>query len=414
MRGRRVVVTGLGVVTSLGSELEGLWEGLLAGRSGIGRIALFEDEGLTCQIAGEVWGWDPLVHFDKRQARRLDRFCQFGLVATRAALADSGLDISAVAPPRVGCIVGSGVGGLAEIQDQAILMVNRGSRRVSPLLVPKMMANAISGEISIEHGFQGPNYTPVSACASGAHAIALAAQAIADGLCDVAVTGGAEAALTRLGMAGFCSAKAMSTRNDEPQRASRPFDVDRDGFVMGEGAGVLILEAEEHARARGARVYAEVRGAAYNADASHITAPAEDGEGASRAMSGALADAGLAPEDVDYVNAHGTSTPINDPTETRAIRTTFGAHADRLVVTSTKSMIGHLLGASGGVEAVVVALSIARGAVHPTLNHETPDPGCDLDYVPGAAREMTVRAALSNSFGFGGHNVSLCLAGYDG
>jgi len=410
MKGRRVAITGMGVVTSLGSTLDALWGGLLEGRSGIRPIQRMDLDGMRVSIAGEVSDWDAKAHFDTRTIRRLDLVAQFALVAAESAVADCGLDFEAIDSRTVGCILGTGVGGLGEIESQCMKMFEKGPRRVSPMLVPKMMANAISGEVSLRFGTQGPNYTTVSACASGGHAIALAARAVSDGSCEVAITGGSEAAIVRIGMSGFASMKALSTRNDDPEHASRPFDVGRDGFVMGEGAGILILEELEAARARGATIYAEVMGAGFNSEAHHITAPKPDGSGAAWAMTAALEESGLAPEDIDYINAHGTSTPLNDVMETKAIRRAFGDHADKLVVSSTKSMIGHLLGASGGVETIVCALSIQHDVVHPTANLEDQDPECDLDCVPGGPREMPVRATLSNSFGFGGHNVAVCLA----
>ncbi len=410
MKGRRVAITGMGVVTSLGSTLDALWGGLLEGRSGIRPIQRMDLDGMRVSIAGEVSDWDAKAHFDTRTIRRLDLVAQFALVAAESAVADCGLDFEAIDSRTVGCILGTGVGGLGEIESQCMKMFEKGPRRVSPMLVPKMMANAISGEVSLRFGTQGPNYTTVSACASGGHAIALAARAVSDGSCEVAITGGSEAAIVRIGMSGFASMKALSTRNDDPEHASRPFDVGRDGFVMGEGAGILILEELEAARARGATIYAEVMGAGFNSEAHHITAPKPDGSGAAWAMTAALEESGLAPEDIDYINAHGTSTPLNDVMETKAIRRAFGDHADKLVVSSTKSMIGHLLGASGGVETIVCALSIKNDVVHPTANLEDQDPECDLDCVPGGPREMPVRATLSNSFGFGGHNVAVCLA----
>ncbi len=409
MNGRRVVITGMGVVSSLGLTVDGMWEALLEGRSGIGQIQRIRTDDMRVTIAGEISDWNSEDHFDKRGARRMDLVAQFAVVAAQSAWADCGLAMDALDPARVGCIMGSGVGGLGEIEAQCENLFDKGPRRVSPMLVPKMMANAVSGEVSLVLGAQGPNYTTVSACASGGHAISLAARAVAGGRSDVVITGGSEAAIVRIGMSGFASMKALSTRNDDPEHASRPFDRDRDGFVMGEGAGVLILEEYEAAKARGAVIYAELLGSGFNGEAHHITAPRPDGSGAAAAMTAALNEAGLNPEDVDYVNAHGTSTPLNDVMETKAIRLAFGDHADKLLVNSTKSMLGHLLGASGGVEGIVAALSVHGDVVHPTANHDNPDPECDLDYVADGAREGLVRTAICNSFGFGGHNVAVCF-----
>ncbi len=414
MTDRRVVITGMGIVCSLGSTLDGVWDALLAGRSGITTLERLPHDGLKATIAGEVKNWDPTAFgIEKRAAGRMDLFCQFGVAAAKLAFDDAGYDPRTAADrSRYGCILGSGIGGLSTIEEEGIKLASKGPGRVSPFLIPKMMVNALSGEISIVYGLEGQNYTVVSACASSSHAIGLAMQSIRSGVSDLVLTGGSEAAITLLGMGGFGSMKALSTRNAEPHRASRPFDRERDGFVMGEGAGMLVIESEAHAKARGARIYAEVRGSGYNGDAHHITAPHPEGTGAIKAIRTCLADAKMDPSGIDYINAHGTSTEYNDRTETVAIKKVFGDRARKVAISSTKSMVGHLLGGSGGVEAIATALSIHRGAVHPTANLENPDPECDLDYVPLVARRMPVRAALSNSFGFGGHNVALCFARY--
>lgn len=408
---RRVVVTGIGVVSPVGPDTESTFEALLAGKSGLGRITLFDPEGYRTQIAGEVEDFDSAGQLSSKQKRTLDRFTQFGLVAGVAAWKDSGLNLDDLDPTRVGSVAGSGIGGLWSIEQEheVLLDPKKGPRRVTPFLIPKLMVNALSGELSILLGLQGPNWVTASACASASHGMGSALRAIQYGEADIMLSGGSEAAITPLGVAGFCSLRAMSTRNDDPVRASRPFDKDRDGFVMGEGAAFLVLEELEHAKKRGARIYCEFSGFGATADAHHITAPAEGAEGAQRSMRLALADIGMSLDEVDYVNAHGTSTPINDPNETAAVRAVFGAHADQLVMTSTKSMIGHLLGASGAVEAAVCALSISRGVIHQTLNHEVPGEGCDLDYAPEGPREMKIRSALSNSLGFGGHNATLAF-----
>lgn len=413
MSKRRVAVTGVGIVCPVGLDADSAFDSLLAGRSGATRVSLFDPENHTTQIAAELKEFEPTTWLDKKLARKIDRFSQIGLSAGLAAWKDSGLDMSGLDPTRVGVIGGSGVGGLSSIEDQTMVLNDRGPGRVTPFLITRLMMNALSGELSILLGAQGPNYVTASACASASHALGSALRAIQYGEADVVISGGSEASITPLGMAGFCSLRAMSKRNDDPERASRPFDKDRDGFVMGEGGGFLVLEEMERAKARGARIYCEFAGYGATADAHHITAPSENAEGAQRSMRLALADAGLGATDVDYVNAHGTSTPINDPNESQAIRAVFGDHADRLAVSSTKSMIGHLLGASGAVEAGVCAVSISRGVVHQTLNCDEPDERCDLDYVREGAREMKVRAALSNSLGFGGHNVTLAFRQMD-
>ncbi len=409
---RRVVITGLGTINALGLDVETTWTRLLGGENGIDTITRFDASQHPVQIAAMV-EWNVDDHFPKPQQRKLDPFTMWALMCTREALRDAGLeDISTLSEEereKFGAIIGTGIGGITGIEEQHILMQEKGARRVSPHFIPRIMANAVSGQVSIENGLLGTSYTTSSACASSGHAIGAAWRSIQCGESDLVVTGGAESATTPLGLAGFCSAKALSTRNDDPGAASRPFDKDRDGFVMGEGCGILIFEEYERAKARDAEIYAEVKGFGSTDDAFHITAPKEDGGGPARAMGIAMRSGGVEPDTVDYINAHGTSTAYNDAIETRAIRRAFGAHADSLVVSSTKSMIGHLMGASSAVELVATTLSVKHGRVHPTRNYTTPDPDCDLDYVPNEAREMKVRNALSNSLGFGGHNVSICI-----
>jgi 3-oxoacyl-[acyl-carrier-protein] synthase II len=406
---RRVVVTGLGTVNPLGLTVRDYWQGLLAGRSGIAPIALFDPAKFKVRFAGEVKGFDPAPIIDAKAARRLDRFSQFAVVAADQALKDSGLDLARLDPARAGVILGSGIGGLNELEEQHKILLDKGPDRVSPFVIPKMIANAAAGNVSIKYGLRGPNTTVSTACSSAAHAIGDAMRQIAYGFADVMVSGGSEAAVTPLGLAGFVACRALSGRNDDPAHASRPFDADRDGFVLGEGAGLLVLEEYEHAKARNAPIYCEVLGCGNTADAYHITAPHEDGVGAADAMRQAMKEAGWNPTEVQYLNAHGTSTPLGDAAETKAVKKVFGDHAKMLMVSSTKSMIGHLLGASGGVEAIACALSLKHGVLHPTANLQTPDPDCDLDYIPNQAREVRVRKVLSNSFGFGGHNCSLAL-----
>lgn len=407
-------MTGLGVVSPVGNDVESFWASLIAGRSGIGRVTRFDVSDFRTQIAAEVKDFDGLAYMDKKEMRRTDLYVQYAIAASAQALRDSGLDLSSEDATRIGVIIGTGIGGIATFEEQTELFLAKGPSRVSPFFIPMMIANMASGQVSIQFGLKGPNTTTVSACASGAHAIGEAFQAIKSEQADIMVTGGSEATITKMAMAGFCALKAMSTRNDEPTRASRPFERDRDGFVMGEGAGVLVLEEFEHARARGARILAEMVGYGSTGDAYHITAPPPEGEGAARAMAMALKEAGLKPADVDYINAHGTSTDLNDKYETAAVKTVFGEDARRIALSSTKSMTGHLLGAAGGVEAVATVLTISRSLLPPTVNYENRDPDCDLDYVPNEARPATVRAALSNSFGFGGHNVSLAMRRADG
>jgi 3-oxoacyl-[acyl-carrier-protein] synthase II len=406
---RRVVITGMGTVNSLCSDLRGYWAGLCAGKSGVGYIEQFDTKAHKVKIAGEVKDFKPEPVLEAKAARRLDRFAQFALLAADAALKDSGLDLSKEDPFRCGVIFGSGIGGLGEFEEQHTRFMEGGPGRISPFVVPKMIVNSAAGNISIQFGMCGPNTAISTACASAAHAIGDALRAIQYDHADVMVAGGAEAGITPMGVGGFIQARALSERNDDPQGASRPFDKERDGFVLSEGAGALILEELGRAQKRGAPIYAELLGCGNTADAHHITAPHPEGLGAAQAMRVALRDARLNPDEVQYVNAHGTSTPLGDEAETKALKAVFGSHARRLAVSSTKSMLGHLLGASGAVELIATALTVRHGVVHPTINYRTPDPACDLDYVPNTAREMRVRRAVSNSFGFGGHNCCLVI-----
>jgi 3-oxoacyl-[acyl-carrier-protein] synthase II len=403
---RRVVVTGLGSVTPVGNDVSSFWNSLTHGRSGIGRITRFDPTGYESQVAGEVKDFDPGKYMDRKELRRTDRFTQYAVGAAAQAIADAKLDVSRDGD-RTGTAVATGVGGLETLVDQVVVMREKGPRRLSPFLVPMLMANAASAQISLQFGMRGPSVTHVSACASSAHAIGESAAIIRRAQADAMVVGGAEAAVLPIAIGAFCTMHAMSRRNDDPARASRPFDKDRDGFVLGEGAGVVILEEYERARSRGAPIYAELIGYGATADAYHITSPSPEGEGNARAMRMAIEEAGIEPTDVEYINAHGTSTPYNDREETRAIKSVFGDHAYKLAISSTKSMTGHLLGAAGAVEAMACLLAIRDGCLPPTINHETPDPDCDLDYVPNEARPVHLRVALSNSMGFGGHNASL-------
>ena len=413
MERKPVAVTGMGVITSLGLSLEEFWGNCLGGRSGIARITHFDPTDFAVQIAAEAKGFNPEDHMDRVEARKLDRFVQLAVAASDAALKDAALDMSKEDPWRVGVVIGSGVGGIGTLEAQHTNLVTKGPSRVSPYFVPMMIVDMASGVVSMRGGFKGPNFATVSACASGAHAIGEAFRILQYGGADVMIAGGAEGAVTPMTVAGFASMKALSRRNGEPARASRPFDKDRDGFVLGEGAGVLVLETLDHARARGARVYAELAGYGMSADAHHMTAPDPQGEGAAMSMRLALMDAGLGAGDVSYINAHGTSTPYNDKIETVAIKSVFGDRAYDVPVNSTKSMVGHLLGAAGAVELAGCVLSIRDGRVHPTINFENRDPDCDLDYVPNEARTMPVRSVLSNSFGFGGHNVSIVVRAHE-
>jgi 3-oxoacyl-[acyl-carrier-protein] synthase II len=413
MSERRVVITGMGVLTPLGCDLEVFWQNLLAGKSGIAPLTRFDTANFDSKIGGEVKDFKPEEFMPIKETRRTDRFTQYGVGAARKALADSGIDMSQTDANRVGVLIGSGIGGMETIEEQSALLLKKGPGRVSPFMIPMLIINMASGYVSMLLGAKGPNLAVVSACATATHALGEAARAIVHNDADVMIAGGSEAAVTQFGYAGFCAMKAMSTRNDEPERASRPFDAQRDGFVMGEGAGVCILESLEHARKRHAKIYCEIVGYGITGDAYHMSAPAPEGEGAARSMAMALRHAKLNPEQIDYINAHGTSTPVGDKCETQAIKTTFGAHAKKLAVSSTKSMTGHLLGAAGAVETAVCALAIRDGIIPPTINYENPDPDCDLDYVPNKARETKVDACVNNSLGFGGHNATLIVKRLD-
>jgi 3-oxoacyl-[acyl-carrier-protein] synthase II len=410
----RVVVTGIGLVTPVGSDRKSTWDGLLAGRSGIDYISLFDSEGYTSRIAAEVNGFDAADLLGRKVAKRLDRFSQFAAVASLEALEDAGIDMATEDPDRVGVLIGSGVGGIITITEQYNVLLEKGPNRVSPFLVPMMLGDMASGQVSMMIGAKGPNFSTVSACATGADSIGEALEMIRRGRADVVIAGGTEAAICEIGVAGFNSCMALSTRNDDPQGASRPFDSERDGFVLGEGAGVLILESIEHAEKRGANVLAELAGYGASSDSHHVTQPHPEGEGAARAMKWALDDAKLQPEDVIYINAHGTSTPMNDKFETIAMKRMFGDHVYNLAISSTKSMTGHLLGAAGGIEAAFSVLAVNEGAIPPTINLENPDPDCDLNYTPNKAVKQEVEVAMSNVFGFGGHNASLVFKSFQG
>jgi 3-oxoacyl-[acyl-carrier-protein] synthase II len=409
---RRVVVTGVGLVSSLGIGTEETWEGLLSGRSGIGRITRFDASGFSVRIAGEVKGFDPLHFVEKKDVKKMDVFIQYAIAASQFALADSGLQIGKDNAERVGVFIGSGIGGFATIEREHAVLLESGPRRISPFFIPAIIINLAAGQVSIRTGAKGPNSATATACSASAHAIGDAMKIIERGDADAMIAGGTEAAVTPMGVGGFAAMRALSTRNDEPERASRPFDKNRDGFVVGEGSGVLVLEALETARARGARIYAELVGYGMSADAYHMTTPSENADGASRVMAMAIADAGIRPEEVGYINAHGTSTEHNDRTESLAIRKVFCEHARKLAVSSTKSMTGHLLGGAGGLEAGITVLALRDQKLPPTINYETPDPDCDLDYVPNRARSARVEYAMSNSFGFGGTNAALLFRGY--
>jgi 3-oxoacyl-[acyl-carrier-protein] synthase II len=406
MNRRRVVVTGLGLVSPVGVGVEESWSALVAGKSGIGPITLFDASTFPTRIAGEVKGFDPAKFMDRKEVRRNDRFIHFALAAAEMAIRDAGLDMAKEDAEKVGCIVGAGIGGLGSIEDEHRTFLEKGVRKIGPFFIPSLIINLAPGQISMRYGMKGPNFSPVSACATGNHSIGDAMIYIERGLADVMVTGGCEATITPLGIGGFCAARALSERNDAPEKASRPFDRNRDGFVAGEGAGILVLEEYERARRRGARIYAELAGYGATADANHITAPAPEGEGGQRAMRMALRDAGVNPDQVGYVNTHGTSTPQGDVAECQAINKVFGEHArSGLAVSSTKSMTGHLLGAAGGLEAVVTVLAVSTGVLPPTTNVDDQDPECALDVIPNQAREKRVDVAISNSFGFGGTNA---------
>jgi len=404
---RRVVVTGLGMVTSLGLNVKDTWEAIVAGKSGVALIDHFDASDLACRICSHVKNFDPTVYMTEKEARKVDTFIQYGMAASIQAIQDSGLEVTPENEHRIGVAIGSGIGGLPSIEHYSTVLNQSGPRRVSPFFIPGALINMISGNLSIQYGFKGPNIALVSACTTGTHNIGMAARTIAYGDADVMVTGAAEMATTKLGIAGFASMRSLSTRNDEPEKASRPWDKDRDGFILGDGAGVLVLESYEHAKARGAKIYAEIIGFGMSADASHITSPDPEGRGGAAATRVAMADAGIKPEDVQYINAHGTSTPPGDVLEVLGIKLAFGAHASKLAVSSTKSMIGHLLGAAGAVESIFCILAIRDQVAPPTINLDNPSEGCDLNFVPHVAQEMAINVAVNNSFGFGGTNGSL-------
>jgi 3-oxoacyl-[acyl-carrier-protein] synthase II len=410
---RRVVVTGLGMVTPLGTGVAKNWQAACAGKSGIAPITKFDASDFPSRIAAEVKDFRAEDFLDKQHVRRFDIFIHYALASARMAMEDSGLEVNASNGHRVGCVTGTGLGGLTMLEHFHKVLIEKGPQRISPFFIPGIIANMVPGQIAIEFGAKGPNLSIETACAASCHAVGEAFRFIREGISDAVITGGAEATVTPLALGGFCSMRALSTRNDAPEKASRPFDMDRDGFVMGEGAGMLVLEEMDHALKRGAPIYAEVVGYGLTGDAHHVSAPDPLGEGAIGCMKMALDDAGLRPEDLDYVNAHGTSTKLNDLSENKAIKAVFGEHAYRLAISSTKSMTGHLLGGAGGVEAIFTVLTIKNGIIPPTINYETPDPECDLDYVPNTAREANVRYAISNSFGFGGTNASLIFKAFE-
>lgn len=412
MNGPRIVVTGAGVVSPVGNNVEDCWKNLVAGVSGAGPITRFDVTNFETKFACEVKDFTFEGVLDRKEAKRMDRFVQYAVVAAHEAVRNAGIDTERIDRDRVGVVIGSGIGGMETFETQHAALMEKGPGRVSPFFIPMMISDMAAGQVSIQFGFKGPNFGTVSACASGAHAIGEALRLLRAGDADLIIAGGAEATISPMAVAGFNSARALSLRNDDPQRASRPFDKDRDGFVIGEGAGLVVLETEDHARRRGATILCELVGYGASGDAYHMTAPSVDGDGAARAMKRALQDAGMALDEVTYINAHGTSTPAGDPIEVTAVKSVFGEHAGRLMMGSTKSMTGHLLGAAGGLEAVVTALVIARGVVPPTINLDTPDEACDLDFVANQARTINVRAAMSNSFGFGGHNVSLAMRAF--
>ena len=409
MEKRKVVITGLGIVSPIGIGQENYWQALMAGKSGAATITQFDASKHSTTFACEVKNFNPEDYIDPKDVRKTDKFVQFGVAAAKMAIEDSGLKFENEDPYRCGVIVASGIGGLATVEREVAVFLQRGPRRISPFLVPMMIINIASGEIAIRWGLKGPNFCVISACASSNHAIGTALRTIQYGDADVMISGGTEASITPVGHGGFCAIKALSTRNDDPQHASRPFDKNRDGFVMAEGAGMVVLEELSHAQKRGARIYAELAGFGATDDAYHITAPAPGSEPSSKAMEFAIKDAGLEPQDIDYINAHGTSTPLNDKGETAAIKRVLGEHAYKIVVNSTKSTTGHMLGASSANELIATLLSMKNGFVHATINYETPDPECDLDYVPNKPREHKIKAALSNSLGFGGHNATICV-----
>ncbi len=410
---QRVVITGIGAVTSLGKSVELLWKACLSGCSGVSEISSFDTSSYTTRIASEIKEWDASPYMDRKEIRRMDRFVQFAVAAAKMAVADSNLEITDKIRDKVGVCIGSGIGGLSSIEEQHKVLIERGPGRISPFLIPGIICDMGAGLVSIMLGARGPNSCVTTACATGTNCVGDAYNIIRRGDADAMLAGGSEACITPLGMAGFCAARSLSTHNDDPERASRPFDNSRDGFVMGEGSGVLLLESLEMAERRGAKIYAEIVGYGMSGDAHHITAPSPEGEGAARAMKAAMQSAGLKPEQIDYINAHGTSTELNDKNETAAIKSALGKHAYKIPVSSTKSMTGHLIGAAGAVEAAICALTIRDGIIAPTINYDTPDPNCDLDYVPNIARKMNVNVAMSNSFGFGGHNASIILRKLD-
>jgi len=412
MNRKRVVVTGLGAITPIGNTIAEYWEGLLAGRNGIGPITLFDASRHDCRMAGEVKGFDPCDYIARKEAKRMDRFAQFAIAASKQAIADAEFVIDDLNADQVGVIIGTGIGGLKVLEDQQEIYLTRGPDRCSPFMIPMMIANMAAGLTAIHTGAKGPNTCPVTACAAGSNAVGDAFRLIQRGYARAMICGGTEAAVTPLSVAGFAAARALSTRNEEPDKACRPFDVARDGFVMGEGTGILLLEELEYARSRGAKIYGEIVGYGMTCDAYHMTSPVPGGTGAAKAIALAMKDAGLTPDRISYINAHGTSTPANDPTETAAIKTALGEQAYKIAVSSTKSMTGHLLGGSGGIEAVAAVLAVANDKIPPTINLETPDPECDLDYVPHQSRSQPVEVALSNSFGFGGHNITLAFQKY--
>ncbi len=409
---RRVVVTGMGIITPISCRVDDCFQRIVAGESGIHSITLFDVSDFQVQIAGDVPDFDPSAHIDQKELKRLDRFSQFGVVAAIDAIRDSGIDFDRLDRSSCGVILGSGIGGLTTIEEQLTRLVLKGPDRVSPLTIPKLMLNAAGANIAIEFGLRGPNYSVATACASATNAMGDAFRSIQRGLCDLVISGGAEAALTRMGLAAFQNMRALSARNGQPAAASRPFDMDRDGFVFSEGAGILVFEELEHARRRNAKIYCEVLGYGTNCDAGHLTQPDEEGRGAGLSMQQALGDAKLNPEQIDYINAHGTSTPLGDVAETRAVKKIFGPAAQTVSISSTKSQLGHTLGASGGIEAILTALTINQGVIPPTINLDKPDPQCDLDYTPNQPRSKKVRIAMSNSFGFGGHNASIILGSF--
>lgn len=412
MSKRRVVITGMGAITPVGHNVSQTWQSLINGVSGVGFISHFDASTLPTKIAAEIKNYNPEEHFDHKEVKKLDLYTQFAMIAAREAVADAGLVAGAFDPERTGVITGAGIGGIHTFEEECIKCYTQGPRRISPFFIPKMIGNIAAAHISIEHNFKGVNFNVMSACASANHALGTAMRTIQYGDADIIVSGGAEAAVSPLAVGGFSSMRALSTRNDDPQGASRPFDAQRDGFIMSEGAAFLVLEELEHAKVRGAKIYAEIVGYGATGDAYHMTAPTEDGEGSARAIRMALSDAGLQPTEIDYINAHGTSTPLNDKGETASFKTAFGDYAYKVKVNSTKSMVGHMLGAAAGIEAIVCIKTIETGIIHPTINLVNPDPNCDLDYTPHTAVTQTVNAALSNSLGFGGHNSAIIIKRY--